>query len=1059
MKKNIKILVVDDNPTHLELIQTLLDELGYVVVVANDGIEAMNYLNGDDAPPSLILSDIEMPQMDGFELCAEIQKTHSEIPVIIFTSYAGEESLKKAFEAGAMDFLGNPFSKVELSVRLKNTLDIQKGKVARQRVTTILSSINDAFFALDNDLVITYFNDAAEKMLGRKREDVLGEKIFDAFPEAKGSVFEENYTKSIKEKIPLRFDVYFEKEPYKNWYSVKTYPQKNGISIYFQVVTELRETILKLQESQQRLSSFMLSATEGFILLDSELKYLIINDNALWYFTDMSKREDVIGKNILEVGPVLRSNGVYEKYLNVVKTGKSFFYEKLVHHKKFGDIHLSIRVFRVNKGLGLVLTDITERVKVEEEFARQRDFAESLINTAKTIILVLDLNGRIIRFNPYMEEISGYSLDEVRGKDWFITFLPENDRARIRKLFQDSVTGIPVKGNVNPIVTKDGRERQIEWYDNKLEGLDGNPLGLLVVGQDITERMKVEEEFTKQRDFAEGLINTAKTIILLLDLDGRIISFNPYMEEISGYASDEVKGKDWFTTFLPPQDYSKTRKIFKDSVLNGIRTKGNVNPIIAKDGREVQIEWYDNEMRDSAGEIIGLLAVGQDITGRMKAEKALKESEGTLRRLFDSEMMGFLFWNSKGEITGANKAFLKMVGYTQKDLSSGQLNWQELTPPEYAEVDRKALKELADTGKTLPFEKAYIHKDGSSVPVILGATVLSETGVVGGAAFVLDITDRKEAEEKIANLAKFPAEDPNPVLRVTKEGAVTYINESGIKLIGEYWHCTLGKCMPEDFNKLLKESIISGRTKIREFTLGDHVFLFSITPIKGTDYVNVYSQDITERKRYELELESTAAELENAHKHAIYMLAIASEYKDPEVGEHINRIAKLTTELALELGIKPELAEQMGTDSLLHDLGKLGISDYILLKPGELTSDEFSTMKQHVTIGAKIIGGDEWFREARQIALYHHERWDGKGYPKGLKAEAIPFAARIVAVADVFDALITKRPYKEQWLLEKAVLEVKNDSGKHFDPKVIKAFLSLHKKGKLKKYFKREKKQ
>ena len=179
------------------------------------------------------------------------------------------------------------------------------------------------------------------------------------------------------------------------------------------------------------------------------------------------------------------------------------------------------------------------------------------------------------------------------------------------------------------------------------------------------------------------------------------------------------------------------------------------------------------------------------------------------------------------------------------------------------------------------------------------------------------------------------------------------------------------------------------------------------------------------------------------------MLALASEYKDPETGDHIQRIQNLTTELALELSFEQKMAKKMGNDSVLHDLGKLGISDYILLKPDKLTDNEFEIMKQHTVIGAKIIGDDKWFTQARQIALCHHEKWDGSGYPEGLAGEAIPFAARIVAIVDEFDALITRRPYKEAWDRKKAINEIKRKAGKHFDPKIVEAFLSLHKKGKL----------
>jgi len=229
----------------------------------------------------------------------------------------------------------------------------------------------------------------------------------------------------------------------------------------------------------------------------------------------------------------------------------------------------------------------------------------------------------------------------------------------------------------------------------------------------------------------------------------------------------------------------------------------------------------------------------------------------------------------------------------------------------------------------------------------------------------------------------------------------------------------------------------------------------SLTAIEYNNELMLHTllKDLTTRKQLEKQVQKANIKLERAHKHAIYMLALASEYKDHETGGHIQRIIGMTSDLATELGVDQQSAEKMGSDSVLHDLGKLGISDYILLKPGKLTVNEFKTMKQHTIIGAKIIGDDEWFYQARQIALSHHEKWDGNGYPEGLKGEEIPFAARIVAVADALDALISKRPYKESWPPKQAIAEIRKESGTHFDPKIVEALLTFYRRGLLKKYF------
>lgn len=176
---------------------------------------------------------------------------------------------------------------------------------------------------------------------------------------------------------------------------------------------------------------------------------------------------------------------------------------------------------------------------------------------------------------------------------------------------------------------------------------------------------------------------------------------------------------------------------------------------------------------------------------------------------------------------------------------------------------------------------------------------------------------------------------------------------------------------------------------------------------------------------------------------ALKMLAIASEFKDECTGDHIGRIREHSIAVARELTLDEKSCLDIGEASILHDIGKLGIPDYILQKPGKLSDEEFTIIKTHCRIGSEILGQDRWFSLAREIALHHHERWDGRGYPSGLAGEAIPLAARIVAVIDVFDALTNRRPYKEAWPLAAARAEIERGSGTQFDPAVVAAFLRV----------------
>ena len=184
-------------------------------------------------------------------------------------------------------------------------------------------------------------------------------------------------------------------------------------------------------------------------------------------------------------------------------------------------------------------------------------------------------------------------------------------------------------------------------------------------------------------------------------------------------------------------------------------------------------------------------------------------------------------------------------------------------------------------------------------------------------------------------------------------------------------------------------------------------------------------------------------ELRNTRLQVVQRLGRAAEYRDEETGNHILRMSHISALLARSIGWDEDACELLLHASPMHDIGKIGIPDTILLKPGKFEPDEWAIMQTHAEIGAQLLEGDDsdLMKQAREIALCHHEKWDGKGYPNGLAGEAIPQSARIAALADVFDALTSERPYKKAWEVEDAVNLIKDNSGSHFEPLLVDHFL------------------
>jgi PAS domain S-box-containing protein len=310
------------------------------------------------------------------------------------------------------------------------------------------------------------------------------------------------------------------------------------------------------------------------------------------------------------------------------------------------------------------------------------------------------------------------------------------------------------------------------------------------------------------------------------------------------------------------------------------------------------------------------------------------------------------------------------------------------------------------------------------------------------------------------------------------KGNFTFSNNSVSRILGysrqelmgmnyiEYTTPESAKIIYEEFNKVYKTGKTSGAIENEVITKNGGV--------KNTDVVvslmrdkdgmptgfSGISRDVTERLKAEKERQELENKLHNARAATILGLSKLAEYRDKGTGAHLERIREYAKIIAIEMTglpayedyITEKYIEDIYQSSILHDIGKVGIQDSVLLKPGKLNAEEFDIMKRHAALGGDALAEIESWTEGRsfltigiEIAYYHHEKWDGTGYPDGRKGEDIPLAARIVAIADVYDALTTKRLYKEAFTHEKSRGIIISLKGSHFDPDVVDAFLANEK--------------
>ena len=537
--------------------------------------------------------------------------------------------------------------------------------------------------------------------------------------------------------------------------------------------------------------------------------------------------------------------------------------------------------------------DITERKRAEEALCNEKEFADGLINTAQAIILVLDTQGRIAMINPYLEEISGYRLDEVRGKDWFETFLPESNRQRVRTLFSQATSGTRTKGNINAIVTKDGQEILIEWYDKTLLDPSGKVTGLLSIGQDITGRKRTEDALKESEERYRNLVERANDSITIIQ-DGTIRYANPALVKLWGGSVEEIVGRP-FTDFIDPNEIPKVIERYQLRMANK-----NVTPIyetilMRRDSNKIFAEL--NAGLITFQEMPADMIIIRDITERKLAEIALQESEERYRRLAENapDVLSRIDFIPEPHLSYLSPA-VKCLGYTPEEFYADPELMFKLVHP-----DDRPLFESFARGEKLPgipvtirrLSKTgtYIWTEQLSVPIYDDAGNMVAVESIGR-----DITERKKVEEALKNSEQEKA----AVLSGLKNGSVEYLDpQMRIVWVNEAVQESLGLSVKDMQGKYCFELIeglkapCSGCTAVIACKTGEpqegelvtpdgKTWISCSNPLKDslgqvTGVVHV-AINITERKRAEEALKESEQLFSSLVQHS----AIATFVVDPE---------------------------------------------------------------------------------------------------------------------------------------------------------------------------------
>lgn len=465
------------------------------------------------------------------------------------------------------------------------------------------------------------------------------------------------------------------------------------------------------------------------------------------------------------------------------------------------------------------------------------------------------------------------------------------------------------------------------------------------------------------------------------------------------------------------------------------------------------------------------------LEGQQHALQRQHRGEAIISGILQSALDAIIVIDKAGMVVEWNPSAEQIFGYERTEVI-GQSLGSLIIPEELRASHAQGMTRFFETGEGpvlgRRIEVSALRRGGQVFPCELTVTPMEIDGVSIFTAYLRDLTEQRAADEAVItshNLLRAVVDTvPESIFVKDLSGRYVMMNAAGANVIGMPVEHILGRNDWELFptetaaHSARQDDLVwaSGEPLQYEATLelndGTYRSFLSTRSVYRDAHGEVQGLigavvDITASKTMERELQAKNAELqahiqtrteelEEARLEMLERLARAAEHRDEDTGEHVHRVARTSMGIAAELGLSQAEIELIGRASPLHDVGKIGVPDGILLKPGKLTAEEFEVVKTHTVIGASILehGRSALIQAAQEIALTHHERWDGSGYPQRLAGERIPLWGRIVAVADVFDALASERPYKRAWTQEAALQEIEAQAGRQFDPEVVAAF-------------------
>ncbi len=1006
-----------------------------------------------------------------------------------------------------------------------------------ERCRALMEIQLDPIFRYRPDLSITYANTAACTFFGKRREDLLGVSWLSLIPKK----YQERTRRRIsallaRPQMKVSEEVLLASNREQRWMQITEQPlvDSSGAVVEIQVVgrdiTERKLTEQALHDSEIRYRA-LIEDSPALIcrfLPDGTLTY--VNETFCAYFG--LSRQELTGRNIRTLIPLEIGESLQRALASFTPDMERQTMETRVIAAG-GDTRWTRWTARAVQDGGehaleyqAVGMDVTETRRAEEIINESEVRFREMLENLHMIAVLIKLDGSVYSANAYFYQITGYTPDQVIGKNWVQLMLPPEEQARVNRTFDRMMsTEKVIPYGENHIVTITGERRLIGWNTTRMNNSRGEMIGLASIGEDITERTWAQKMQEVVHNISQSASKVARveelyplihqSLSSLMSVDNFFISlYDPQKNEISfPYFIDQYDE----TPEVAPAGRGLTEYVLRTGqpllaspdVFDRLVATGEVESVGAP-----SVDWLGVPLK-TGGKTIGVMVVQSYIEGirfnqgdlqildfvstqvamtieRKRAEQALRENEEKYHALVEVASSAIFLETLSGDILDCNSTACSMLGYTRDELLG--LNVRALLSEEMNRRMEQTMDLEMELGG-IHWETYNRHKNGTLIPVEVSTRLVDIGGQTLVVVYVDDISQRKQREREMEAIAGVSAAlrtaitqaDILPVIleqlvsRLNVHGAFIALNESDGRLVKieqgcGTWAEMSGRLLPERENICTRVArtnrlylnnnprddslfpfpelmdgvvavasvplIMQGHT-LGSLTVGYERSIRSDELHILTAISDIAASAIQRARLYE-QTSRQAAELAEAYDATIEGWALALELRNKETEGHSRRVTELTLRLASSMGISETELVHIRRGVLLHDIGKMGIPDSILLKPGPLTEEEWTVMRLHPEHAYHMLSSISYLRPALDIPYCHHEKWNGTGYPRKLKGEEIPLYARIFAVVDVLDAITSPRPYRAYTLSNKEALAyIQEEAGQHFDPRVVQALVQI----------------